>query len=241
MQMPLVRVAVEGNLGAGKSTFIEAMKEYAKRQRWEVMVEPIDSWTDVCGKGNLLDRYYKDMPRWGYTFQSYAYQSRLQRQTELEMGLPMLGVDVVVYERSCFSDRFVFGEAARMSGNMDELEFAAYSAAHKFFAEILQRPFDIHGVIYLRATPKTCLERVNKRSRSEESSVDMEYLTTIHKLHEDWLMHKKGPCEQYPSMCKVPVLVVNVDEYNCEDVARRREIFAEVDAFIKDQVIEVLF
>ncbi|AFJ20325.1 deoxyguanosine kinase [Cyprinid herpesvirus 1] len=229
--MSLKRVSVEGNLGAGKSTFIGDLKESAEIRQWAVMDEPIDRWIDVCGQGNLLDMYYKDPKRWGFTFQTHAYQSRIQKQTEIERSLPA-DTEVMVYERSCYSDRFIFAEAARAAGKLSAVEFAAYGAAHTFFSSMMESCFAIHGVVYLRARPDTCLARVNQRSRPEETSVAIDYLTRVHNLHEDWLMARKGPCTQYPAMSRVPVLVVDVDDYDCSDDDRRAALIHKVTAFI---------
>ena len=42
-------------------------------------------------------------------------------------------------------------------------------------------------IIYLRSTPKVCLERTNKRSREEESKIPLEYFEKLHVLHEKWM------------------------------------------------------
>ena len=50
------------------------------------------------------------------------------------------------------------------------------------------------GFIYLRAQPDTCMNRMMKRSRNEETGVGIEYLQDLHQRHEDWLCSelKKG-------------------------------------------------
>ena len=40
---------------------------------------------------------------------------------------------------------------------------------------------------YLRSDPNVCFERIKKRNRMEESSVNLEYLQSIHNQHEAWL------------------------------------------------------
>ena len=56
-------------------------------------------------------------------------------------------------------------------------------------------------LVYLRASPDTCLERLQKRSRKEEASVPIEYLEDLHLLHEDWLISQ----DKFP--VPAPVLV----------------------------------
>ena len=43
------------------------------------------------------------------------------------------------------------------------------------------------GFIYLRAQPDTCMNRMMKRSRNEETGVGIDYLQDLHQRHEDWL------------------------------------------------------
>ena len=43
-----------------------------------IIPEPVDSWQHV-GKYNLLDKYYEDPVRWGYTFQINCILSRMNQ------------------------------------------------------------------------------------------------------------------------------------------------------------------
>lgn len=54
----------------------------------------------------------------------------------------------------------------------------------------------VDGVIYLRAQPETCFARCQKRNRSEESSISLEYLKTVHQKHEDWLATEEKSRQQ---------------------------------------------
>ena len=49
------------------------------------------------------------------------------------------------------------------------------------------------GFIYLRAPPDTCSRRMHMRQRSEEAGVPLDYLTTLHEMHEDWLNDSERP------------------------------------------------
>lgn len=83
-----VTLAVEGNIGAGKSTFLDIMSDRSLELQdiIEVVPEPVDEWqavTGVAGAGaepvNLLDRFYKDPKRYAYTFQHYVLLTRMQK------------------------------------------------------------------------------------------------------------------------------------------------------------------
>jgi deoxyadenosine/deoxycytidine kinase len=62
-------------------------------------------------------------------------------------------------------------------------------------------------VVYLRATPKTCIERIRARNRPEETSIDLNYLTTLHHRHEEWLIPRS-----YGDTPSTPVLIVDANQ-----------------------------
>ena len=81
-----VKLAVEGNIGAGKSTFLSIMSDPVLELQdiIEVVPEPVEQWQSVpSGEGgppiNLLDRFYKDPKRYAYTFQHYVLLTRMEK------------------------------------------------------------------------------------------------------------------------------------------------------------------
>ena len=67
-------VVLEGNIGAGKSTMLNIMQ---KQLGLSVINEPTNKWQHVGQTDNILDLFYKDTKRWAYTFQSYAFLTRV--------------------------------------------------------------------------------------------------------------------------------------------------------------------
>lgn len=68
-------IAVEGNLGAGKSTYLSFVQKVFPSI--EIIKEPVDEWQNIRGH-NLLELFYKDSKRWSFTFQTYAMISRMR-------------------------------------------------------------------------------------------------------------------------------------------------------------------
>lgn len=60
-------------------------------------------------------------------------------------------------------------------------------------------------LVYLRTSPEVVYQRMLTRNREEERSVSLEYLKSIHEMHENWLYHKTM------FHCPAPVLVLNAD------------------------------
>ena len=52
-----------------------------------------------------------------------------------------------------------------------------------------RRPCELvpEGFVYLRTSAETCIRRLKRRARGEETGIDIEYLQTLHDKHEAWL------------------------------------------------------
>jgi len=166
-------VVVEGNIGVGKSSFCEALTPL-RGERAQLFPEPVGN----PAFRRLLDRYYTDMSRWGFTFQMYALKERFKQHT-LAAELVAHGIDVV-QDRSIYADG-CFGRLVYMDQNMSKDEWDIYADTFGALKRFLRYP-DL--MIYLRATPEACHERVRMRNRKEESSVPLDYLKRLHDEHD---------------------------------------------------------
>lgn len=216
---------VEGNIGAGKSTFLRLLKE---KLGIDVIYEPTDKWQREDQEGNLLDLFYKDTPRWAYTFQSYAFITRIQAQMEHEQQVS--STEPQVYERSVYCDRYCFAKNCFELGLMSELEWTIYKEWFSWLVESYTR--QPSGIIYLRTTPEICHERIQKRSRCEESGVALSYLKSLHDRHEEWLIEKR---DVLPSLENVPVLTLDCNKEFESHIDVQKEYLAEVQKFV-DQI-----
>jgi len=193
-------IIVEGNIGAGKSTFLRLINELIDVQ---VVYEPHQKWQDVGGE-NLLDAFYKDTDRWAYTFQSYAFITRIMAQENADKTTSS---SLQILERSVYSDRYCFAKNAFEMGTMSSLEWQLYQDWWGWFiTHYTKKP---SGFIYLQTPPEVCYKRLLKRARSEESAVPLSYLTMLHEKHENWLIHKQNVDDYIKN---VPVLVLDCTE-----------------------------
>ena len=149
---------IEGNIGAGKSTFLKMIKEYLNLQ---VVMEPHEQWQKVGDEHNLLDLFYKDPKRWAYTFQSYAFVSRIMNQQAHARTNPYM---VQLLERSVFSDRYCFAYNAYELGYMNALEWKLYQEWFSWLVDTYMRRPD--GFIYLQTNPDICYERLPKKKKN---------------------------------------------------------------------------
>lgn len=194
-------LSIEGNIGAGKSTFLKIIEQIFDIQ---AVFEPHEKWQRVGQSENLLDKFYKDTARWAYTFQSYAFVTRVVEQ-EINARKSMHATHIL--ERSVYSDRYCFAKNCFEMGMMNALEWKLYQ---EWFGWLVDNYAPkVHGFIYLRTDPEVCYKRILKRNRSEEESVSLDYLRMIHAKHEAWLIKQE---ENMAGLKELPILVLECNE-----------------------------
>ena len=216
-------IYIEGNIGAGKSTFLELFKEYLAQNLpgSKVLPEPVQAWMetqDSNGK-SILQHYYEDQKKYGFTFQMNAFISRVNEIDEIRKE----NLQHLFVERSVYTDKNVFTLTNYKNGNINEIEHEVYQQWFNVFTEKFNlRP---KAYIYLKASPETCAVRIKRRDRTGESSIPLEYLKELHILHDTWLAEEKK--------WGVPVLEVDVSvDYIADNEASRR-IFREILDFVQ--------
>ncbi|XP_023281649.1 thymidine kinase 2, mitochondrial isoform X4 [Seriola lalandi dorsalis] len=186
-------ICVEGNIASGKTTCLEY---FSKTSNIEVLTEPVSKWRNIRGH-NPLGLMYQDPERWGITLQTYV------QLTMLERHLSSISAPVRMMERSIFSAKYIFVENLFRSGKMPEVDYAVLSEWFDWITANISIPVDL--IVYLQTSPQTCHERLKQRCREEEKVIPLEYLESLHQLHEDWLI------KQTLASLPAPVLVIPAD------------------------------
>jgi deoxyadenosine/deoxycytidine kinase len=215
-----ILITLDGNIGAGKSTLLDLLRE---RIPWlSVIPEPVGEWlTMKNGAGeSLLELFYKDTPRWAYTFQNAAILTRLIDTLKiLKEWKPTEGkLPIIVTERSVLTDRHVFADMLHSQGKLDDLEWNLYLRWYDAFAKELP----IRGIVHLSTSASTSKERIAVRGRSGEGGIPLDYLEALDVQHKKWV-----------SESTLPTLSVNTEPgTNMEDVVRQVEAWL-LDTFVK--------
>lgn len=212
---------VEGNIGVGKSTFVSLIADHIPGA--EAVLEPVESWNNAAPGQSLLNNFYTAPERWACTLENltllYRSRNHMREQTHPSKNR--------FFERSIYSGHFCFAHNSYEAGFMKPIEWEVYNRWASFLLEgHCQEPT---GFIYLRAAPTTCLERVNKRQRSAESSLSLAYLEQIHAKHDAFLLHKKGVPA---ALAKVPVLTIETEGDFVANKEEQDRIFASVKDFV---------
>lgn len=173
-------VAIEGNIGVGKSTVIKQLAVLFKDdERVVVLPEPVEEW---LAKGFLSGMYDGTISKGEFQLMVLQSLTGVLQRAMLRNPPPA----IIITERSPLSNYHVFAKA-NLSGRSLDLYHHSWEYACAGF------PRGLHPhIIYLKAPVDTLLERMIMRGRLEECLVSAEYLTTLEKNHEYWL--KNASC-----------------------------------------------
>jgi len=190
-------ISIEGNIGAGKTTFLEKLKENINNAVF--IKEPVDIWLSLKDDEgeNILEKFYKNPKRWCYTFQNLAFITRLKSLLEEYNNTDK---KYIITDRVTESDKKIFATMSKEDGLMTNIEWNIYNFWYN--NEYINKLLDTKVyTIYLKSSPNVCLERIKKRNRGEEINININYLEKLHILHEKWLNKNK----------KADILVLNND------------------------------
>ncbi len=175
-------ISIEGNIGSGKSTVLDYLKTL---DDYNIIFvdEPVSEWLTIKDKDgmNALDCFYKDQKENAFCFQVLAYITRLKKLMDKLQNTDIK--TIIITERSIETDRNVFAKMLYEEGMLTSIEWETYNYWFDTFKNISK----VDKILYIKTSPNKCLERINKRNRSEESTIKLSYLDKCHSYHENWL------------------------------------------------------
>jgi len=207
-------ITIEGNIGVGKSTFVDIIKKYISNS--EIVGEPVEMWKQMKDSDgtNILQKFYQDIPRWAYSFQNLAC---ITRMTKIEDTIQNSNAQFIFLDRSLGTDKNVFEKMLYDSGKISEIEHQMYNLWCEFYYKYIRPEFE-NIIIYLRCQPEIALERIKKRGRIEEKDITLEYLSDLHKYHENWLISNPN----------LNVIIIDCNKDFENDIVYQNQILAQI-------------
>lgn len=213
---------VEGNIGAGKSTFLRLLAHHIPTV--SVVLEPVYDWQNKVYGQSLLTNFYQHPKRWAYTFETLTMMCRVKEHLHEQDTLNLNRI----FERSIYSGHYCFAKNSFENEFINELEWQLYNDWFNFLIpNKCQPPI---GFIYLRTCPSICYERIKKRNRSAEKKLTLAYLKQIHQRHDDFLLDKKDVIAQLKN---IPVLTLDCDQDFETDTKKLQEHISAVQDFLR--------
>lgn len=193
---PIV-LAVDGEIGAGKTTLIHKLREFLEERGHKVAVvsEPVDEWKKI----GILQSFYQApeevRDHVTYEFQTYTFVTRIKEAIRVKEENP--DAEIFILERTILTDRHIFMELQREL--VGEMLMKMYDEWWDMWARLM--PFKPTHHVYLKPDIEKCMERVQRRHREGEMLVDDDRMTD----EEREAAHKKakgGVSEEYQRMLR---------------------------------------
>jgi deoxyadenosine/deoxycytidine kinase len=192
---------IEGNIGAGKSTFLKLLQKQIPAV--SIVLEPVQDWQKEIDGQSILANFYADPTRWAYSMELMTMIKRVEEHIKEQQHKDPLRF----MERSIYSGHYCFAYNDYASGYLTELEWSIYLDWFNFL--IPHTCITPKGFIYLRVSPDIAHNRIIKRSRNGESAISLEYINNIHTRHETFLIEK---AHILPELASVPVLALDCNQ-----------------------------
>ena len=174
-------ISIDGNIGSGKSTLIERLKQKLEgNTNYIFLSEPIDIWNSIKDEDGhtILEKFYIDQNKYSFSFQIMAYISRLSIIRNVVKKNPTA---IIITERSLYTDKFIF---AKMLYDSKQIEDINYKIYEKWFDEFIDE-YPVHKTVYLKTTPEIAYSRILKRNRHGEETIKLDYIKLCHEYHEN--------------------------------------------------------
>lgn len=161
-------IAVEGNIGAGKTTLAKLIAEEAHALLFQ---EEVDD-------NPFLSKYYQDAKGFAFQAQIFFLLNRFRQQTEIaqrDLFSELLVADYMFAKDSIFAHVV-----------LEDDELVLYNRMHGLLQGRIVHP-DL--AIYLQAAPPVLMERIRKRGRSFEKGITEAYLNDLNEAFNHFFFH----------------------------------------------------
>jgi hypothetical protein len=153
------------------------------------------------------------MRRWSFNLQVFFLSSRFKHQRVIE-AQPRS----VVQDRSIYEDAEIFARNLYEMGLMSERDFTNYRELFAIMTSYLRPPTLL---IYLRASVPTLVDHIQRRGRTYETGIRIDYLERLQTHYETWI-------EGYDLG---PRMIIDVDELDfVNEEADRRDVLRRIES-----------
>ena len=174
-------VAIEGVIGAGKTTLVRLLGE---RLGCQTLYEEFEN-------NPFLADFYRDRHRFAFQTQIFFLLSRFRQIQDYfqqqDLFRPLVVSDYMFAKDKIFATQ-----------NLDENEMGLYQRLSGLMERQLPRP---DYVVYLQADTRTLLQRIKQRDRDYERNIDEGYIDALNKAYNAYFHYYDDS----------PLLIVNTN------------------------------
>lgn len=161
-------VVIEGPIGVGKTTLVNLL---AERYRANTVLE-------IFEENPFLAKFYADRDAYAFQTEMFFLLSRYKQQEQFSQR--------DLFSTLSVSDYLFVKCRLFASLTLSDHELSLYDRMYNILKEQVPTP-DV--VVHLHAPLEVLHERINKRGRSYEQDMDLEYLDRLRGLYHNFFAH----------------------------------------------------
>ena len=166
-------IAIEGVIGAGKTTLAQLLSE---RNNARLVLEKFE-------ENPFLPKFYEDRKRYAFQTQLAFLASRFKQQQKM--------TNKELFDEFIISDYIFEKDRIFARLNLDEDELALYDNIYGIMTGISAKP-DL--VIYLQSSVDRLMENIENRGRDYEKHITPDYLQELSDAYNQFFYHyEKAP------------------------------------------------
>ncbi len=165
-------LAIEGNIGAGKTTLSSMLAEQFNAK------QVLERFAD----NPFLPKFYKDEERFAFPLEMSFLADRYQQLSD-----DLAQFDL--FKSFIISDYYIFKSLIFAQVTLAEDEYALYRKMFDIIYKDISKP-DLY--IYLYQNTERLLENIKKRGRDYEQDISGDYLNKIHKGYANFIKSEKN-------------------------------------------------
>ena len=160
-------IVIEGNIGAGKTSFASLLAEDCNAR---LILEQFE-------ENSFLPKFYEDPARYGFPLELSFLADRYQQLKSQFNASDMFKTFTV-------ADYFIFKSLIFASKNLETLEFGLYSKLFSIVSSVVPKP---DMIVYLYLDLENLKKNIEKRGRPYEQNIQFEYLEKIQTGYLEFL------------------------------------------------------
>lgn len=190
---PYNYIAIEGNIGAGKTTFCKKLKaEYD----CNLILEQFDD-------NPFLPLFYKEPERYAFTVELFFMTERYKQLEKFLLNRNLF--DQFTLADYTFKKTLLFARQ-----NLPEGEYRLFNQMFQVLDQNFPRP-DI--LVYFHRSVDILMNNIKKRGRAYESYITEDYLNTVQNSYFDY----------FRSIISYPIVIIDLKDIDFKDNERNYE------------------
>lgn len=182
INFPYNYIAIEGNIGAGKTTFCQLIKE---EYSCKLILEQFDD-------NPFLPFFYDDPERYAFTVELFFMTERYK-----QLQNSLLGQDL--FHQFTIADYFFTKTLLFARKNLKEEEFRLFQKLFQVLKQPLPAP---QLLVYFHRNVEILQANIQKRGRSYENKISNDYLLGIQNSYFEYFRH----------ILSFPILIIDLNE-----------------------------